>query len=498
MSLALVFSMTIPALANTVYDNLGETPPPITGDGDVSFVEFDEVVRIIVPTTAALDFSLDPLGLSALIDGGEGKTLAELQAGEAAGKIVFGTYTPVVVNESSHPVLVKFGAQITGGAVTAETDPADVNTGVDNKAASLYIGMSASTASVTNLAATASTFAGTKQLPLTAASQDVTFLLDEAEYLIYREGIEYVYKMNPAKTGFGTQLLFQGICNPYGDWSDFVGSTDAVDATTAVRTYVGLADIVDALVEDDTITFGSTVFTLKDTPGATNFEDLTGFLAALNTAFAAWDFDDDDGDIIATAKVAGAIGGTGPAENLDSAVVFDGDENPTVPAASTVAGADAIAAGGPTSTVGLRLVFTFDEVDDETVIPTSGVYGLVEPAISGWRDVVIEGTPPVVPVGFTGTGTTPKEATISIDVGDTISIPFNFGEFTEFYAFLVGPPMVEVTMFGFETTASTIEFDTADWAPFVGSHTVGIWLQLTDLDEYYEINLTITEPDPGP
>jgi len=332
MSLAMLFSMAAPALADEVI--IDELPDSlaITGEGDVNFFDVPDVIRVIIPTDAALDFTLDPLGLSALREGGPGMTLDELREGPNAGAVDFNKYTPVVINESTEKVLVEFNVHIDGDAVPVASE-ALVNPATPTDDANLFIGMSVSADSVSDVLADEDTFAGTKQLALTDSAQTVSFVLDEAEYLVYLKGGEYVYEMNDEKDGFGTQLLFEGYCNPYGDWKDFM-NIPATLAKGAVYTYAGLKPFVDAITVAGTIEIGGQAFDkVAATPGANEFVDADGLIVALNTHFDgtavfAWNVNALVATTVATGVAAdfaalAPIAGAGTYSD-----VFESDEDP--------------------------------------------------------------------------------------------------------------------------------------------------------------------------
>jgi len=125
----------------------------------------------------------------------------------------------------------------------------------------------------------------------------------------------------------------------------------------------------------------------------------------------------------------------------------------------------------------------------ETFVDEDEAYGLVERAAQTWGDRPT--------IGFTGAGTTPREASVSVELDEKIVIPFNFGRTDEFHVFLL-PGLLDLLPLGFSKTGSSIIFDATGWDDFVGTWDIGIWLQLGDLEDYFELTLEITEPDPGP
>jgi len=211
VSVVVLFSFFIPSLATGETDSY-----ELSGDGEVLYIDIDDVISIIIPTTAALDFTLDPLGLSALIEGEPGKTLDELRNGPAAGSVDFHKYTPVVINRSNTDILVDFDFHITGDAVVIGTLE-DINEKAE-EVPWFYITMTVSKDSVNDPNVNADDFIGTIQLLLSNDPQKVQFVLDKADYNVFAN---LTYALIESSGG-GTQLLFEGGCNPFGDWLDFV------------------------------------------------------------------------------------------------------------------------------------------------------------------------------------------------------------------------------------------------------------------------------------
>jgi len=217
MSVVVLFSFFTQALAADDTGDHTETYEQ-SGEGTVVFFALEEIFSIIVPTNASLDFLLDPLGLSSLTDGGAGKTIEELRNGPAAGFVDFHKNTPVVINHSNFDVLVDFDVFITGDTVIAES--AAAATVGYNDDTMLFIGLTVSKDSVNNPAVNADDFKGTLQLALTGSLQRVRFVLDQASYDTDNKMID--------GSGWGTQLLFSGACNPYGDWRNFIDNNREV------------------------------------------------------------------------------------------------------------------------------------------------------------------------------------------------------------------------------------------------------------------------------
>ena len=252
VSVVVLFSFVIPSLATGETDSY-----ELSGDGEVIYFNADDVISIIIPTDAALNFFLDPLGLSDLEDGGPGKSLEELRMGPKAGSVDFHNYTPVVINQSNIDILVNFDVQITGDADVVGT--LDDILKEDEEDPWLYIAMTVSKDSVNDTAANADNFIGTLQLVLSDDSQKVQFVLDKAVYTL---DASLTYELKEG-SGHGTQLLFDGVCNPYGNWMNFVTGGPSKVGINAVFSFAeptGNEEFVDkdlayGLVKSDNLTW---------------------------------------------------------------------------------------------------------------------------------------------------------------------------------------------------------------------------------------------------
>ena len=224
LSVALILVMPFSVFTTTNAYESSE----LTGEGVVIYAEVDDIVKVIVPTSSKLDFTLDPLGLYTLEEGGAGKSMDELKASPQAGSVDFYGNTPVVINASSFDLLVKLDMMVTGDAALVPTAASARR--MDDDKPYLFINMKASRDAVLDPAADASTFVGTVERVLEAINRQVLFMLEKAVYTVSLVEDEYIFELTTIKSG--TQLLFGGACNPYGNWIEFV-DTD-VPATNKV------------------------------------------------------------------------------------------------------------------------------------------------------------------------------------------------------------------------------------------------------------------------
>jgi hypothetical protein len=394
MTIALIAGISAPvALAS-----------PVTGDGSIEYVDTDVPLRVSLPTSAALDFTLDPQGLLGLALDGEGKTLADLE--EFAGAVIFVDGAPVVVNESAVPVALSVALQITGDA-TATAESA-VDTGTANN---IFIGAVASAESVNDEDATREDFAGFLQMQLTGSALAPVFVLDNATYKVFSTTNDgYTYELVP-DTGSGTQLKLVGACNPDADWSDFVDKPGTTPAVAAVYTYADVGTQIGGLTSETgafTIN-GLTVNRVgSGADSEATFTTAAQLVAALNyraddAGSHPWVYALANGgdDLTATAKTAGAIGMSGPAAassaitgTLHDTVDFSG-----VAGAVSTTGAEATSGGtiSASSNVGVSATFTFESVADAIEggrtpgVAVEGAYGLTVVSGVTWVDPLATG-----------------------------------------------------------------------------------------------------------
>ena len=409
ITLALLTAIATPVLAAG-----GTQTAP--GAGDVVYVEIGDRFKVVLPASTALDFVLDPLGLSA-IEPDKSMSVKELVEGDAAGSLLFHAYTPVVLNESNYEIqlgveLSRINGGTTGAAVAMVNSAAAAFEGTyatfGSEPNNVFIAMVASSDSVNKPTAAAADFRGFMQIPLTTAGINPLFVLDEAEYHVFNTGTVgnpvYQYNLLP-ETGNGTQLNFVGACNPFADWSAYVDSPSA--AVAAVYTYAGLGTAIAALSNDDEISFGTGLdYTKADDDDAdeNEFDTAANLIAQLNADQSIWTFAlaNTDADITATARVAGSVGdganNSGPNAAPSQAVITpdSGGSPSSITATVTTAGAErgAGASVPATRTLGIQAVYNVEAYEgpggSATDTKVIGAYGVVirsnAATSAGWVD----------------------------------------------------------------------------------------------------------------
>lgn len=223
MAFALAASMIV--APTTVFAESGQASgnQAVSGNGDAYYVD-TTIYDVVLPTTATLNFKMDPQGLLDLSDG-TAATLASLSAN--AGLIRTSVSSaPSIINKSSMPISLTVSLNV---AVKAKKDivmssVSQVNAGVSNNVV-LYVVPSKD--SISQASAYASSGKGilltTAALSSEAAYDSIDFLLGSSTYTVSRNGATYTYKYSGGATGTGFQV--GGYVNKNADWSAFDGST---------------------------------------------------------------------------------------------------------------------------------------------------------------------------------------------------------------------------------------------------------------------------------
>ena len=205
----------------------------ISGAGTTVYVSTNQY-RVVVPTSEALDFTLDPQGLLSMADGDQ-VTLDTLSGN--AGKVVTKeNATAFITNRSSYPVKVNVKFKGTGDATFVDSKDA-LNNNTTTNVLLAIIPSSAKTVLSENEYSAAS-----KGFLIKSADVSANFLLNEAKYTVSRNGATYSYNYNPGEDD-GTGLRIGGYVNTRADWSDFIKDEDpsTVEVST-VFTFSKAAD----------------------------------------------------------------------------------------------------------------------------------------------------------------------------------------------------------------------------------------------------------------
>jgi hypothetical protein len=160
-----------------------------------------------------------------------------------------------------------------------------------------------------------------------------------------------------------------------------------------------------------------------------------------------------------------------------------------------------ILTGATALKLGINVVYSMAAAgDDFDFDPIAGAAGLVESATWDGTGIVTLDAPltyefePVV--GFTGAGTTPRAATYAAEIGETITIPFNFGTdsipagFPAIY--LIAPEMDATHFFTINVAGGYISFDTTIWEPRTFEYS--IWFQFADTLDFFALTFELSEP----
>ena len=239
----------------------------ITATGGATFVN-TEKYEVTLPTTASQKFYLDPQGLAVVATNGSGKgDLPTTGAG-----IIVGKEKMQIINNSSRPVDVKVGYLLdtdvneidvlelasSGTAINAvetDTKPAICLTvnATNTKALAVTAG------SVTLAQNATSSIAAATTNSAISPNYTETYTFEDADYVAEFKGSDPTdfdqihdsskYEYNMVTSGAALQLEIGGVCNKYGDYSAFTGTTPTkLDLKLTFKLYkVGTTNEVDAV-----------------------------------------------------------------------------------------------------------------------------------------------------------------------------------------------------------------------------------------------------------
>lgn len=259
--------------------------------GNVNYVDTVKYI-VTLPTTANLDFALDPQGLSTISDG---QTVSEGALANSEGKIV-STKQTYVKNASSVPIKLSAKFYITDGAGAAPTDVSIVsqNTSVSNNTRSLYLEILTGTAegvSANNYVSTnfVSANSGAPITATTAASAtEVLYQLDKADYAFHNDGTvsapvyEYVLDTNVSDNYDCTYFTVSGSVAKDADWSAYAGDTKTKSLKlNAVFTFTPLNSFVSAANSGTAYRLVTTASSLDETASGSTTQSKTSSGAAV-------------------------------------------------------------------------------------------------------------------------------------------------------------------------------------------------------------------------
>jgi uncharacterized protein YdeI (BOF family) len=207
----------------------------ITGGGSVVGADLKKTL-VELPTSANLDFVLDPQGLVAAFkeDGGSDGEPVDLSKITPSGTIeMVSNVGAAFINMSSFPVQVEVSATLTGQAIS--TTSANVTSNTANNAA-LDIIVSAGVVDDENktddFAAHSTPVVAIEQLG--SVAQTANFALLKSEYTVTQSGTapNYTYSsaLKTGEAGDGSKIQLDGTINHNANWSAYMGA----DATRSI------------------------------------------------------------------------------------------------------------------------------------------------------------------------------------------------------------------------------------------------------------------------
>ncbi|MCM1282791.1 MAG: hypothetical protein NC180_06665 [Muribaculaceae bacterium] len=207
----------------------------VTGSGTVSAYDKTPQFKVTLPTSIALDFTVDPYGLLDLLDG-ESVSVDELTN---SGAIMSASGSAAIIkNESSVPVTV---------SVTLTATQTNNNTVIDFK----NVGSDVATGSGTNMflaiipsadqADSADNYvAASYAIPATTSPSgaDAKFKLNNAEYEVVNNSGSFAMQIVSGAANYdSTVFKVGGLANPEADWSDFMSGGGSDVSLSAVFSY---------------------------------------------------------------------------------------------------------------------------------------------------------------------------------------------------------------------------------------------------------------------
>lgn len=220
----------------------------ITGGGDLDYVDTSTVYEVTLPTAGALDFVIDPQGLTSLKDGESAKLDELLDNSSIVSKGNAGAY---IKNESSIGVKVTAKMSITDTNDAGKVTPVDtldaVTANTTTNICLLAIPSSNSPAAIDNYEASAQ--------GIVIESVDDTnptefsFVLDKASYSIKNDNGTLSYAIDETEDNYdAASFKLGGKANGKANWSAYVGDNAK---SIGVKAVFSVADAADTDVAKD-------------------------------------------------------------------------------------------------------------------------------------------------------------------------------------------------------------------------------------------------------
>jgi len=267
---AMMFSLSMTAFASDPYDDASDS-----SDNKGTLVNVEHIIDMELPTDAAFDFVLDPLGLMSIEDDGTA-LLGDLEG----GKIVPLGDAALVMNFSSLPVVltVEFGLECDDDELTFVTAIDDVEED-DKEAFNALIYIVPSKAAITDATIDLEEdFAPAAEGYVIEDDAELVFLFPAAPYTVERDGLDFVLELVDDDTGFGTALQIGGWVNTQADWTKYESDVD-LDIVFTV------SEVEDEVLDDDgPYAFVSSDMTLVEIVEADDKTAPAGFFNATTLA----------------------------------------------------------------------------------------------------------------------------------------------------------------------------------------------------------------------
>jgi hypothetical protein len=268
----------------------------VTGTGSTAYVD-DSVLTVVVPTSAALNFTLDPQGLVSLGESGDATATAD-KLNDFSGRIL-GNNALIFANKSLKDVTVTTNFSVSAGAdYLAASGKTSLDEAKDSKnsdkanlifmavpnkdAIALSYADGEVAADSKTLAKvdeyTAGDFSGVaagKGIVFTGTATSVKSVIPAAKYnFTYDKSEGYSYELDKTSTNSAAGFVIAGFCNPY-----YTGYSEIGDvAVTASYSFAATSDDdktagtmsgTYAVVEDSELTVGTPSSQVVTTLGAT-------------------------------------------------------------------------------------------------------------------------------------------------------------------------------------------------------------------------------------
>lgn len=218
LTVALVLTMMPITVLAADEEDVGTTST-VSGTGTTEYVSVNKY-RMVLPTSTALKFTLDPQGLLSISDGDQ---VSLDSISENAGKVVAKDgSTALVVNRSSFPVKVNVSMNGIGDAeflssTNMEAKLATVSTNL----LLAVVPSSAKTLSDNQYVAAA------KGIVVSGTVVSANFLLAKADYTVSNNDGTYTYNYQSGNDD-GAGFRVGGYVNTKGDWYDYASGTKSV------------------------------------------------------------------------------------------------------------------------------------------------------------------------------------------------------------------------------------------------------------------------------